>query len=98
MAKHAATATGIRDALISEALRVQLDDLRGFRHVSRKRYGSEIDTDRARLVLQNAKQAAPVFRKEMSMTIVALEELLAMADAERLESRKAGNHTKKRSG
>ena len=96
--KTAATATGTRDALISEALRALLDDLRGFRHVGRKRYGSEIDTERARFVLQNATKAAPVFRKEMSLTIAALEEALAIEQAEQLERRKAESHTKKRSG
>lgn len=96
--KTAATATETRDALISETLRVLLDDLRGFRHVGRKRYGSEIDTDRARLVLQNAQKAAPVFRREMALTIAALEEALVIAQAEQLEHRKAESHAKKRSG
>lgn len=96
--KVAASATNTRDALISETLRALLDDLRGFRHVGRKRYGSEIDPDRARLVLKNARKAAPVFRQEMAQTITVLEELLAIEEAERLESRKAEKHTKKRSG
>lgn len=96
--RTAATATDTRDALISEALRALLDDLRGFRHVGRKRYGSEIDPARARLVLHNAQQAAPVFRQEMGLVITALEEALAMAEAERQGSRKTGNHAKKRSG
>lgn len=96
--KTAATASETHDALISEALRVLLDDLRGFLHVGRKRYGSEIDPDRARLVLKNARKAAPVFRQEMTLTITALEEAQAIAEAERLEARKSESHTKKRSG
>ena len=96
--KTAATTSETRDALISEALRELLDDLRGFRHGGRKRYGSEIDPDRARLVLHNAKKAAPVFRKEMALAITALEEVLAIAEAERLEARKTESHAKKRSG
>ena len=66
--------------------------------MGRKRYGSEIDTERARLVLQNATRASPVFRKEMALTIAALEEALAIEQAEQLERRKAESHTKKRSG
>lgn len=96
--KTAAAATGTRDALISEALQQLLDDLRGFRHVGRRRYGSEIDPERARHVLHNARQAAPLFRQEMALAITALEEVLAVAEAERLESRKAESRTKKRSG
>lgn len=96
--RTAASATETRDALISEALRAYLDDLRGFRHVGRKRYGSEIDPDRARLVLKNAQKAAPLFRQEMAQTITALGEAQAIAEAERLESRKSESHTKKRSG
>lgn len=96
--KTAATATGTRDALVSEALQHLLDDLRGFRHVGRRRYGSEIDPERARLVLQNAKKAAPLFRQEMTSAITALEEVLAVAEAERLESRKTEGRAKKRSG
>lgn len=94
----AAAVTETRDPLISEALRELLDDLRGFRHVGRKRYGSEIDPDRAKPVLSNAKKAVPVFRKEMTLTIIALEEVLAIAEAERLDAKKAEGHTKKRSG
>lgn len=96
--KTAAAATATRDPLISEELRELLDDLRGFRHVGRKRYGSEIDPDRTGPVLDNARKAVPVFRREMTKAITALEELLAIAEAERLEARKAGIHTKKRSG
>lgn len=94
----AAAATESRDPLISGALRELLDDLRGFRHVGRRRYGSEIDLDRARPVLDNAKKAVPVFRKEMTLAITALEEVLAIAEAERLDAKKAEGHTKKRSG
>jgi hypothetical protein len=94
----AAAATETRDPLISEALRALLDDLRGFRHVGRRRYGSEIDLDRAKPVLDNAKKAVPVFRKEMTLAITALEEILAIAEAERLDAKKAEGHTKKRSG
>lgn len=96
--KTAASASEARDALISEALRALLDDLRGFCHMGRKLYGSEIDLDRAKLVLKNAQKAAPVFRQEMALAITALEEAQAIAEAERLESRKAESHTKKRSG
>ncbi|MDO9438044.1 hypothetical protein [Hydrogenophaga sp.] len=96
--KIAATASQTRDAVISEVLREQLDDLRGFRHVARKRYGSEIDPTRAKSVLHNAKKAVPLFRKEMTLAITALEELLAVEEAERLELKKAENHAKKRSG
>ncbi|WP_137916970.1 hypothetical protein [Hydrogenophaga sp. 2FB] len=96
--KAAATATETRDALISEALRALLDDLRGFLHMGRRLYGSEIDPDRARLVLHHAQKAAPVFRQEMALAITALEEAQAIAEAERLESRKSESHTKKRSG
>jgi hypothetical protein len=96
--KTAAAATETRDPLISEELHALLDDLRGFRHVGRKRYGSEIDPDRARSVLDNAKKALPVFRREMTLAITALEEVLAVAQAERLDARKAEGHTKKRSG
>lgn len=96
--RAAAAATETRDALISEELRKLLDDLRGFCHVGRKRYGSEIDPDRAKPVLDNAKKAVPVFRQEMTLAITALEEVLAITEAERLEARKAEGHTKKRSG
>lgn len=96
--KTAAAATPTRDPLISEELRELLDDLRGFRHVGRRRYGSEIDPDRARPVLGNARKAAPLFRREMTLAISALEEALAIAEAQRLEARKAERHAKKRSG
>ncbi|MCV0440241.1 MAG: hypothetical protein K5880_16705 [Hydrogenophaga sp.] len=96
--KTAAAATPTRDPLISEELRELLDDLRGFRHVGRKRYGSEIDPGRTGPVLSNAKKAAPIFRREMTMAITALEEALTIAAAERLEVKKAEGHTKKRSG
>jgi hypothetical protein len=79
-------------------METMLDDLRGFRHAGRRRYGSEIDPERARHVLHNARQAAPLFRQEMALAITALEEVLAVAEAERLESRKAESRTKRRSG
>lgn len=62
--KQANRKTNNRSAIISEEARDRFDDLRGFRHVVRNLYGSQLKPDRVIELMQVAREAEEVFQRD----------------------------------
>jgi hypothetical protein len=66
---QAATATPARPAIISEALRVSMDDLRKFRHMERNNYGYLLDAARVAGKISTALDVVARFAGEVETFI-----------------------------
>jgi hypothetical protein len=66
-----------RPAVIDEELYGLLEDFRGFRHVYRHSYSSELDWDRERLVARKLPQAVTLLRQQVTTFLGRLSEMEA---------------------
>ncbi|MDD3363810.1 MAG: hypothetical protein PHZ03_02390 [Syntrophomonas sp.] len=70
--------SGVRIAVISKKTMLQLDELRGFRHVFRNAYGFNIDSAKEQQLLANLSDISTAVKKDITVFFKQMDKLVLL--------------------